>query len=161
MGEEKSAAGPQHEKAVPSKAFSPSAISPASKSAQDIIAESEAQPLPPGCPPIQACDGPITLFRMSATARPSADDCLTAYEAKKFVSFDGCRRRSLSSYLNKEDAERLRRRVPHFSEHQICKGVVPSGAGVHMSTPSAEGKSHWSWWPQKGVSRHTYFTVEV
>ncbi len=116
-------------------------------------------PLPQGCPPTEAIDGPIHLFRMSEAKKPAASDCLTAYEQGRYINHDPCRRRSLSGYTDRNDAERLRRTVRHFNDHQICEGTVPAGAGLHLSTPSVGGKSHWSWWPSQGIVRHRFFSV--
>jgi hypothetical protein len=115
--------------------------------------------LPSGCPPAGATDGPILLFRLAATKKIAASDCLTPYEAGTFLTADPCRRRSLSSFKDRVDAERLRRRVPHFNAHHVCEGVVPAGAGVHVATPSQHEKSYWSWWPSKGIVRHKFFVV--
>jgi hypothetical protein len=115
--------------------------------------------LPSGCPPADAIDGPILLFRLAATKKLAASDCLTPYEAGTFLKSDPCRRRSLSSFKDRLDAERLRRRVPHFNAHHVCEGVVPAGAGVHLATPSQHEKSHWSWWPSKSIVRHRFFIV--
>lgn len=119
----------------------------------------DSNPLPPGCTPADAIDGPIRLFRLSATKMPAASDCLSAYENGTFKDADPCRRRSLSSYTDRLDAERLRRRVRHFDNHYVCEGLIPAGAGVHLATPGNHEKSHWSWWPLKGTLRHSFFNV--
>ena len=115
--------------------------------------------MPPNCPPPAAADDPMTLFRLSSTGKPSASDCLTAEESNSFLNADPCRRKSVSSYSDRLGAEQVRRRVPHFVNHHICRGVVPSGMGVHLSTPSKHEKSHWSWWPKRGIRRQRFFSV--
>lgn len=119
----------------------------------------DRDPLPPGCPPADANDGPVHLFRMSKTKKPAPSDFRTAHESGTYLGSDPCRRRSLSSYTDRRDAESLRRRVRHFNDHQICEGTVPSGAGLHVATPTANEKSHCSWWPPQGIARHSFFSL--
>jgi hypothetical protein len=117
--------------------------------------------LPPGCPPADAFDGPIQLYRLSADKKPAASDCLTPHDRGAYLTSDPCLRRSLSSYKDRVDAERVRARVTHFKDHHVCKGVVPAGEGVHLATPSTSEKSHHSWWPRKGADRHQHFKAAL
>jgi len=117
----------------------------------------DSEALPAGCPPADAFDGPIQLYRLSADKKPAATDCLTPYERGAYPTSDPCLRRSLSSYKDRVDAERVRARVSHFKDHHICEGIVPAGEGVHLATPSTNEKSHHSWWPRKGADRHQHF----
>ena len=119
----------------------------------------EVDPLPPGCPPPDATDGPKRLFRLAAGLEPAASDFRTAYERGAYRDENPCQRRSLSCYSDVADADALRRRVRHFKTHHICEGVVPAGEGLHLATPSRNEKSHCSWWPSPGIVREQFFKV--
>jgi hypothetical protein len=111
------------------------------------------------CPPLSAKREPIALYRLITLNKPSADDFMTAHERGVYIDFDPCIRCSLSSYRDMADAEKLRKRVPHFRKHAICYGTVPTEAGAHLATPSRNEKSHHSWWPALGIMRHSYFVA--
>jgi hypothetical protein len=113
----------------------------------------------PGCPPASAVDGPMQLFRLCASPVSTAADWQTADEKNTFRNMDPCLRKSLSSYSDRLGVDHVRRRVKHFNNHNICMGIVPPGAGVHMATPSKYEKSHCSWWPSRKIQRHSFFSV--
>lgn len=113
----------------------------------------------PLCPPEQAVDGPMRLFRVAANNPLTASDFLTYEEEGRRPNADICLRRALSSYPDRAGADRLRRRVPHFRKHHICDGMVPVGAGKFLHTPSGQERDHWSWWPAPGIARHSFFQV--
>lgn len=116
-------------------------------------------PLPHGCPPPTATDGPKHLFRVVAGLKPAASDFRTAYEQGVFLDGDPCQRLSLSCFTDRTDAAKLMRKVPHFRGYHICEGVIPAGEGLHLATPSRNGESHCSWWPRYGIIREQFFKV--
>lgn len=115
--------------------------------------------LPTGCPPMSAVHGPKLVYRLIRSPAPGPENFRTVHEEGKYLSADACRRCSMSVSANIDGVRKLRRKVRYFKDHLICRGVIPSDAGVLEHTPSREDPEHCSWWPAQGVSRHHYFSV--
>src|SRR3954453_265600 len=115
-------------------------------------------PTTPKCPPADAVDGPMKLFRLAASEVPTAADCLTAEECNTFLNKAPCQRKSLSGYSDWKGADQVRRRVKHFNSHHICSGIVPAGGGGHQATPTKHGKADMSWGAAPNSAGHLYFS---
>jgi len=110
------------------------------------------------CPPANAQNGPMLLFRAAEYDPPAPSDFRTAEDKGLYPKGDPCLRKALSSFSDRAGVERLKKRVKFFHNHHICAGLVPPGAGKLLHTPSVD-PTHWSWWPSDGIIPHQYFQV--
>ena len=115
--------------------------------------------LPAKCPPADAIPGPKLLFRLTTKSAIAESDFQTTHEENKFKDKEPCQRCSISTLATEEAAKDHRRLIPFLKNRKIAKGTVPEGAGVLKHTPTEISFHHWSWWPAKGIARHSFFEI--
>lgn len=115
--------------------------------------------LPLGCPPDSAQKIQKVVYRLVRNDPPTAHDFRTAHELNNHKDKDPCQRCSLSVSGSLDASKELRRFVPAFKDRKISSGVITPLVGVIMDTSEKVQDDHWSWWPRKGLPRHTYFAV--
>jgi len=112
--------------------------------------------VPSNCPPAVTEVGPKTLYRLVRSNPITADDFRTTYEEGKHHEGDACLRCAISTHSTREGAAHLRASVTYFRDHLISMGSVPESAGRLKQTGRAP---HYSWWPVRGIARHSYFRI--
>lgn len=113
---------------------------------------------PDYCPPDDAVDGPMLLYRF-VFGNPVADaDFRTNYEKGTQKDQDFCMRCGISTFDKPERAKEFSERVPAFRKAHLAKGLVPEDAGKIKKTEE-RAPGHHTWWPYSDVDRKSYFVI--
>jgi hypothetical protein len=113
--------------------------------------------MPSSCPPPEAGHAKTPLYRLVPQGDLTDDGFKTTREEGLFPEGDPCKRCSISTYANRQHAEKLRAKATHFVDHELAVGTLPPEAGVVMKTKSNWSRHHYSWWPTAGIVRHCFF----
>lgn len=121
---------------------------------------------PKTCPPEEAQDREITVYRVSLNNPPDDEDftCNKIIEPGRNYS-DECLACGLSVLGTLEDALKMQKFLIAYTKRMkkkqthILKGTVPKGTGMTLHTPSkrTETESHMTYWVKPGVSASQFF----
>jgi hypothetical protein len=114
---------------------------------------------PPNCPPDDAVDADIEVYRTVSADPPAATDFLSYHEEGKLVKNRQkiCQAHGVSVYGSVEDAIH-HRKVFGWASQRIAKGKLTPDQGRTKPTPGSL-PSHITWWPYDGVNRCQPFVV--
>ncbi len=114
---------------------------------------------PPNCPPNDATDADVVVYRAVEANPPTASDFLSYQEKGKQISpRKVCQAHGLSVHGSKEDAIHYRE-LFSWAPRLIAKGKLMPVHGKTKPTPSGNFPSHVTWWPYDGVNRCQPFAV--
>lgn len=118
---------------------------------------------PEGCPPEEATEKEMTLFRLCKHNYPCEEDFqphVILYpdreEYKANVLAYG-----LSTLPSVEDCEHLLKISSKMRSCMKCIafGKVDGDTGKVLNTPNKNNSNHMTWWVYEGVKPHTFFTA--
>ncbi|WP_372814261.1 hypothetical protein [Paenibacillus sp.] len=98
------------------------------------------------CPPLEAHDKDIEeVYRLTLNNPPTDEDFLSHIEAnKQYPPGKECVASSVSVYKNKDDAEKLKKKIPAYKRHGfIAVGPIMAKSGVVLESTLS---SHVDWW---------------
>ena len=111
---------------------------------------------PENCPPPGAESASGKVYRLVRNDPPKARDFLSTWEeypgrfSKSIVT---C---GTSVYTDRQDIERLKKRIPQFNDRKTAKGELNSKLGVIQRTGR---RSHHTWWIPIGIKPWDLFKV--
>jgi hypothetical protein len=116
---------------------------------------------PPCCPPADAVDANIVVYRTVTNNPPQAMDFLSWVEEGKVKPNKSpkCDEFSVSVMLTKDDALHHRNLFGWAAQH-IAMGKLTPENGKTKPTPTNKFPSHVEWWSYVGVMREALFNVE-
>lgn len=114
---------------------------------------------PEGCPPAEASDNEILLFRFCQSAIPTEDDFVSYYQRNPKKYSGNIQAYGLSVFPTEEDCISARKKSPFLSKKYPfwSSGKNTPERGKTLKTPSKENPAHITWWVYEGVSPHTFF----
>lgn len=105
------------------------------------------EPLPEGCPPLEAAaiESPLAVFRLVKANPPTAQDFRSQRALKPGARFSvsECQARGLSVFTEKRDCANLLK-LAHMRGGMIARVQLEAGAGRIQQTNTP---SHHTWWP--------------
>lgn len=115
---------------------------------------------PKGCPPKDAKNVEIDVYRMCKNSKVSHSDFLSYYELGKAKDLSDLRVYGIS--LDK-DFEKIKAMMGMpFAKHNnfncIAKGITKKGMGKILATPSNNSRTHITWWLKEGSTPEEHFT---
>jgi len=115
---------------------------------------------PPQCPPTEAVDASVEVFRLVSSNPPAASDFESYAEMYPNKWEGNCEASGLSVFTGKDDALRLARRVPGLSAlgNLIATASLTPASGKLKYTPR-NGNSHHTWWAPEGLDHASAFKV--
>jgi hypothetical protein len=115
---------------------------------------------PQNCPPQNAVDADIVVYRTVANDPPLAGDFQSYVEAGKVKKRPKCNDHSVSVMRSKEDAVHHREVFGgNIGGKFIAVGTLLPAHGKTEGSSYGNFPSHTDWWPYENVQRHTVFTV--
>lgn len=116
-------------------------------------------PIPGGwprdCPPADAVDVNMVVFRAVRQTPCAAADFQTAVESDRHRGGDPCHRCGISVFQQEADARNTAKLFPTMGT-LIARGQLDPPHGKIKQT----GKlSHHTWWPPAGLVRHMFFEI--
>jgi len=116
---------------------------------------------PENCPPSDAIEKNINVFRYIENKPPSDDDFKSYYELNPVKHEGRVEAYGLSVVSNLESAKNSLNLNPGLRRKYkfIAKGTVTPDSGVIKNTPSQKQKYHMTWWLYQGVKPASNFTV--
>jgi len=116
---------------------------------------------PADCPPVIALPVDGEFFRLVDNDPPEFDDFIP--HRLKYPNIDygnrECQACGISLILDIEEIPSIRKMVPGLKGKKLSKGVLSSGMGVGLETPSPKIESHFTWWVPIDVNPWNYFQV--
>ena len=115
---------------------------------------------PPNCPPNDATDADIEVYRTVSADPPTAADFLSYHEEGKLIRDlrKVCQAHGVSVHGSEEGAIH-HRKVFGWASQFFAKGRLTPAHGKTKPTPSKSSPSHITWWPYDGVDRCQPFAV--
>lgn len=116
---------------------------------------------PEGCPPNEASDSEIELFRLCMQSPPCEEDFITFYEQNPEKYRGNILAYGLSAYATAGDCISARKKSPRLRAKckYIAKGRNNPLRGKTLQTPSHANPNHITWWVYKGVKPHSFFAI--
>lgn len=122
---------------------------------------------PKGCPPQDAIENEIEIFRLIQGDVVSKDDFKSQYELGKANNVTPesklyFNKYGLSVNTNQAELEKMWRGNPHLKKKikNIAKGITYKDTGVIKSTPSNGQKHHHTWWLCLNAAPEDYFEIQ-
>ena len=103
------------------------------------------------CPPADAEPAKGWVFRGSKNNPPIAADMRTHHETGRLVDADPCRRKALSVFRSRLEAEHQARLFRGWKRKYIVQAELASAHGKTRPTPTRDRPSHTSWWPSASL----------
>jgi len=115
---------------------------------------------PTKCPPADAKDADVVVYRTVRTDPPTNEDFLSWHEEGKEPKYPGkeCQACSVSVHRTQESAIH-HREVCEYDGACIAVGVLNPSHGKTKDTPTRKFPLHVSWWPYEGIDRGAIFKV--
>jgi hypothetical protein len=114
---------------------------------------------PANCPPQDAVDANMTVYRTVKTNPPTAADFFSYHELGKNVAEDKeCQACGLSAWPTKEAAAH-QREVFAWQNPYIAEARLVPDHGKIKATPSRRFPEHLTWWSYATVDRSQVFNV--
>jgi hypothetical protein len=114
---------------------------------------------PANCPPQDAVDANITVYRTVKTTPPTEVDFLSYHElGKKVPEGKKCQACGISVWPTKEAAAH-QRQVFEWQNPHIAEAKLAPEHGKVKDTPSRRFPEHVTWWCYAAVTRSQLFTV--
>ena len=119
---------------------------------------------PPQCPPSEAKDASVEVFRLVSSDPPSVRDFESFAQMRPKKWMGNCKASGLSVFTAKSDALRLVRRVQGMVQGKSVPGDLIASAnlspeaGKLMHTPR-NGNSHHTWWAPADFDHTVAFKV--
>ena len=129
-----------------------------------IVSRADGYPtfFPQGCPPEDASNKEIVVYRLTYTATPTADDFLSPFElndsrCSKILAEGNYAPMAVSVFSREAEARSTWSKIPAIRKkyHYCAKGRTPTDSGVH-TTPNAKG--HISWWIKEEATPEVSFS---
>ena len=114
---------------------------------------------PANCPPADAVEGPLTVFRAVKDFPNDHDEFKSASETGKHKNACPCQRLGISVQETLRDALHHREAYPYRGN--IIVGVIGREHGNAKATPTKKQSGHWTWWPSEGLDRTSIFTLHA
>ena len=118
---------------------------------------------PEGCPPEEATEKEMTLFRLCEHNYPCEKDFLPYVilypDNKKYKT--NVLAYGLSTLPSVKDCKHLLEISPKRRSCTKCIafGKVNGDTGKVLNTPNKDNPNHMTWWVYEGVKPHTFFTA--
>ena len=116
---------------------------------------------PDNCPPPEATDSEIVLYRLCEGSTPTESDFVSFYELhperyKNMINAYG-----LSVFSAYADCITAIRKSPKLKSkyRYVSRGLNTPQRGKTLLTPSKTNPNHITWWVYEGVKPHTFFTT--
>lgn len=115
---------------------------------------------PPECPPEEAEEREIEVYRLCRKNKVMASDFESFYQ-KRPEKFQGMiESYGLSVFPSKKDCEKAQQKSPNLRRFRGCShGITYKYTGKILNTPNHNNPSHITWWLYEGVEPHTYFQL--
>jgi hypothetical protein len=116
---------------------------------------------PADCPPDSSEPADGTVYRLIAGSSPVASDFRSFRELNPtghFPHLPECEVCGLSVFTNRDDIERIKRRVPSKRNHKVSCGNLSHELGRIKATPR-EDNSHHTWWPPNSTEPWRHFRL--
>lgn len=115
---------------------------------------------PPSCPPLDAADADIIVYRTVANDPPQQSDLLSWVEEGKTKpkKKPKCDEHSVSVLRSRDDAIH-HRELFGWAGQFIAEGKLIRDHGKTKDSPAKNFPSHVDWWPYEGVERFKAFEV--
>ena len=114
---------------------------------------------PKNCPPDEATDDSIVIYRLCRTAIPTESDFISYYQLnpKKYKGM--IQAYGLSVFSSMEDCIKAAKKSPALRDkYKFCScGEDTPERGRTLATPSKTNPAHITWWVYEGVKPHTFF----
>ena len=116
---------------------------------------------PNGCPPNDATDEEIELFRMCMNSTPTAEDFVSYYLQYPDKYKDDFRAYGLSVFNSEASCRKAFDKAPKLrARYKYCaKGMNNPDRGKTLSTPNKKNPHHITWWIYEGIEPHTFFVT--
>ena len=116
---------------------------------------------PANCPPDDAVENELVVYRYTHNSPPTEDDFKSHYEIDSERYKDIVDAYSLSVISNLDSAKNGLELNPGLRKKfkYIASGKVTKDSGVIKCTPSKNQKYHMSWWLYKGIKPSKEFTI--
>lgn len=115
---------------------------------------------PPGCPPADATEREIEVFRLCENKCVAASDFESYFQknpkryAGKILAYGISVFPSLAACKSAQD------KSPFLRKCQACaRGITYNYSGKILNTPGKNNPSHITWWLYEGIEPHTYFEL--
>lgn len=114
---------------------------------------------PKGCPPEDATDEEMLLFRMCKGPVPTAEDFLTFFQIDPEKYKGHILAYGLSVFKSEDDCQRARKKSPRLrTQYKYCaSGTTNKDRGKILATPTKVNPHHITWWVYEGVEPSTFF----
>lgn len=115
---------------------------------------------PKGCPPSEAEEKEICVFRYCKGVEVTSDDFLSYYQLDSVRYCNNINAYGLS-VLNSKDESLKGLKLPAIKKRfkSIASGITYKYTGVIKPTPNNNNPSHCTWWLYKNTEPHTYFVI--
>jgi hypothetical protein len=119
---------------------------------------------PSECPPTDAEDASVVVFRIVSSDPPTASDFLSYAQTNPTRNGGKCKPSGLSVFTGIDDALDYLGMVPgevqgDAPRHLVARALLSPEAGKIKHTPSAMRKSHHTWWAPDGFDHAAAFKV--
>lgn len=119
---------------------------------------------PSECPPKDADDASIVVFRIVSSNPPAATDFQSFAQTNPKRYGGKCKPSGLSVFTGIDDALKYLRRVQgevhgDTPRHLIAHALLSPEAGKILHTPSDSHNSHHTWWAPDGFDHAAAFKV--
>lgn len=117
---------------------------------------------PTNCPPDDASEADILVYRTVANNPPQHCDFLSWVEAGKLKpnKRPKCDECGISVMRSKEEAMHHRELFGQFAGNYIAVGQLTPMHGKTKASPTTKFPSHVDWWCYTDVARETVFRIE-
>ncbi len=116
---------------------------------------------PEQCPPVDARQDKLEVFRLVSNNPPTSDDFLPTIKEssphRKFSDEILCNAHGVSVFKNINDIRRKREDFKPLRQKKVARGIIMPNDGLVKETG---GQSHVTWWLQTEEPHKTFSEVE-
>jgi len=115
---------------------------------------------PEQCPPVDARQDELTVFRLVSNNPPTSDDFLSTIKEFPHRNFSNdilCNAYGVSVFKNIDDILRRREDFRNLRQKKVARGIIMPHDGLVKETG---GQSHVTWWLQTEEPHKTFSEVE-
>jgi hypothetical protein len=112
---------------------------------------------PEGCPPTEALDPTLSVYRVIKSEQPLPEDFMSLSElGRTRKGVDPCTHFGISVFDTWEGADVARQNFPQLGEFIACGTLSAEHGKIKLTNPLTR---HHTWWPCDGIDRVAPFKV--